>query len=217
MKNRLLKMLMALGAVVILTACGGSNTSEDNETPVVNAGNDVSVQVNTSTTLTGTATDGGNIVSYTWTEGDTILSDSASFDYMSTAAGVHTIILTAMDDDGATTSDDVIVTVIAEEIVSNSPPVAYAGTNKTITLGKSVAIKGSGTDPDGSILSYQWKEGLTVITDSKTFTVKPTAIGNRTFTLTVTDNSGARDSDSMTVITKAKVVTSLSTDWTEAR
>lgn len=91
---------------------------------------------------------------------------------------------------------------------SNSPPVANAGTNQTITLPlDSVTLNGSASyDPDGTITGWKWTKlsgppGF-VINDSsasKTIVSGLTA-ATYVFTLTVTDNQGANDSANVTII-----------------
>ena len=90
---------------------------------------------------------------------------------------------------------------------ANTPPVANAGADKTITLPtNSVVLTGSGTDADGTIKSYGWTKtsGPTQFTLSSTTVSNPTVsnlvAGTYTFRLTVTDNLGATGSDDVNVI-----------------
>jgi PKD repeat protein len=78
---------------------------------------------------------------------------------------------------------------------TNQPPVARAGGPYSGTAGQPVAFNGStSSDPDGSIVSYQWSFGdggtATGATPSHTYA----AAGSFTVTLTVTDNGGATGS-----------------------
>ncbi|RRS30245.1 MAG: hypothetical protein P794_07855 [Epsilonproteobacteria bacterium (ex Lamellibrachia satsuma)] len=82
---------------------------------------------------------------------------------------------------------------------SNQPPTADAGPDKTTQVNQSITITGSGTDTDGTIASYEWKEGTTILSNSDTFNYTPTTTGNHTLTLTVTDNDGAAGFDTMIV------------------
>jgi len=92
----------------------------------------------------------------------------------------------------------------------NQPPVANAGTNQPFTLfyGQSavkVTLDGSGSsDPDGTIAAYTWSG-----TPKPANVVKPEVSlqeGTYTFTLTVTDNSGATSAPQSVSITVAKEV-----------
>lgn len=81
----------------------------------------------------------------------------------------------------------------------NIPPVANAGEDKIVHVNDTVDIIGSGSDTDGSVDSYEWKEDSTVLATTPAFDYIPTTIGIHTLTLTVTDNGGETDSDTMDV------------------
>jgi len=81
----------------------------------------------------------------------------------------------------------------------NQQPVADAGPNMTIKINHTITITGSGKDPDGVIVSYEWKEGATFLANTASFDYTPTTVGKHTLTLTVTDNANGTDSDSMVV------------------
>ncbi|HYH74507.1 MAG TPA: PKD domain-containing protein [Candidatus Saccharimonadales bacterium] len=90
--------------------------------------------------------------------------------------------------------------------VVNQPPTAQAGPDQTVIEGSTVTLNGSGSnDSDGTISSYTWLQtgGASVTLSSNssptpTFTA-PVAGNTLTFQLTVTDNTGATASDSVTV------------------
>jgi beta-glucanase (GH16 family) len=89
---------------------------------------------------------------------------------------------------------------------SNTPPVAYAGADRTITLPSgSVTINGTATDADGTITSYAWSRisgpNTPTMTGTTTpnFTVSGLVQGTYVFRLTATDNGGATGSDEVTV------------------
>jgi hypothetical protein len=85
------------------------------------------------------------------------------------------------------------------------PPVANAGADQTVTDtdntgAETVTLNGSASfDPDGGgIVSYEWKEGATVLgTDASINT--SLSVGVHTITLTVTDDEGATASDTVQV------------------
>lgn len=83
---------------------------------------------------------------------------------------------------------------------SNNKPIANAGTDKTAVIFTAVDINGSASDSDGHIINYEWKKGSQLISGRKDFSYLPTSIGNHALTLTVMDDDGDEDSDSMTVI-----------------
>jgi hypothetical protein len=87
-----------------------------NEAPTANAGDDVSVLVNTEVTLTGSGTDNdGEIVSYSWADdsGEEVAT-TAEYTYTPTEEGTDTFTLTVTDNIGATATDTVTVDVTVE-------------------------------------------------------------------------------------------------------
>jgi len=65
-----------------------------------------------------------------------------------------------------------------------------------------VTLNGSGSDSDGTMVAYEWKQGTTVI--GNTASISPNlTVGTHTLTLTVTDNGGATASDEITVTVEA--------------
>ena len=99
----------------------------------------------------------------------------------------------------------------------NIPPVASAGGDMEIldTLGTAmnVTLKGSeSTDPDGEIVKYSWaKDGYQISTSPDLS--QQLRVGNYTYILTVTDNDGATNSDTINI----KVYNKNSTEiWLEA-
>ena len=89
---------------------------------------------------------------------------------------------------------------------TNNPPVANAGTDKTITLPtSSTGLTGSGTDADGTIVGYQWQQvsgpstSTLSATNTANITVSNLQQGSYTYRLTVTDEDGATDTDDVIV------------------
>lgn len=163
----------------------------------VDAGADKTVQVNNTVHITATAKDtNGATIYFVWKEGSTVVATTASFDYTPTTVGEHTLTVTGTDGQQTTNSDSMIVTVTP---APNELPTADAGSDMSVQVNDTVSISGNGTDPDGSIVSYEWKEGAIVLANSATFSYTAESEGIHTLTLTVTDNSGATASDSMTV------------------
>ncbi|MCG2615605.1 T9SS type A sorting domain-containing protein [Terrimonas sp. NA20] len=86
---------------------------------------------------------------------------------------------------------------------SNIAPLANAGLNDTITLPlDSLQLSGSGTDSDGSIVSYQWTKisgGTATIArpDSAITKLNGLQAGDYAFELTVTDNCSATAKDTV--------------------
>ena len=99
----------------------------------------------------------------------------------------------------------------------NIPPVANAGADQSIALpANRITLTGSGTDADGTIAAYTWKQisgPVDKLTSTNTaITVLDNLIaGNYKFELMVTDNRGATGKDTVSVIVDAAVTTSQST------
>ena len=116
MKRFTLNALLLL-ATIILVGCGGGDDSLSwtavNEAPTANAGADKTVLVNDVVVITGIGTDtDGPIVSYQWTNGATVLSDTASFDFNESTLGIYTFTLTVTDDNNASAIDTMNVNVV---------------------------------------------------------------------------------------------------------
>src|SRR5690606_25365659 len=153
-------------------------------------------------TLKGSGTDAdGTISSYQWTKtagpgSYTIVSPaSATTEVTGLTEGTYTFQLKVTDNKGATGTATVRVTVVAAD---NQAPTANAGGNKTIVYPESATtLTGSGSDADGTIEKYAWKQltGPTIAeiesSGSATTAVSGLSIGNYLFELTVTDNRGA--------------------------
>ena len=137
----------------------------------------------------------GTIVSYDWEFGDGSTGTGVGPTHTYTTSGPFMVSLTVTDDAGATDT----ATTTANFGEGNQPPLADANGPYNGTAGVPVTFDGSGsTDPDGSIVAYDWDFG-----DGNTGTgVAPThtyaAVGTYNVTLTVTDDTGATDSATST-------------------
>lgn len=87
----------------------------------------------------------------------------------------------------------------------NEPPAADAGDDQTVECtdaddgSTTVVLDGTGsTDSDGSIVSYEWSEGGSVIATGAMPTVELPG-GSHTLTLTVTDDDGGQDTDDIQI------------------
>ena len=166
-----------------------------NAPPVANAGEDKSVRVNEVLNISGSATDSdGSISSYRWSEQGILVASRASFEYSSADAGVHTLVLSVTDNAGVSATDEMLVNVIA-----NIPPTADAGTDQSAEVNHDVTLSGVGSDSDGSVVSYRWKEGTTVLASEASFVYQFTITGTHKLTLYVTDNDGAVTTDDLII------------------
>jgi thermitase len=178
-----------------------------NVSPVANAGSDQTVTDSGGdgaefVTLNGSASSDsdGTIVGYEWREGSTIIA-SVVAPAVWLSVGTHTLTLQVTDDHGATGTDSVVVTVNA---APNLPPVANAGSDQVVTDNNGdgaelVTLNGAASsDSDGTIVTYEWREGGAVVGTGATPTVSFT-VGTHTLTLRVTDEDGGTGTDSVVV------------------
>ncbi|TLY00225.1 MAG: tandem-95 repeat protein, partial [Thaumarchaeota archaeon] len=192
------------------------NNVKINQPPVANAGPDQTVSEGSSVGLNGAASsdsDGDNL-SYSWnqTAGPNVaLSNSNTAIPTFTAPSVGpsgstlTFKLTVSDGKGGTATDT--VDVIVQNI--NRPPVADAGLDRTLNAGTLIDLNGTGSsDPDNDSLSYSWTQinGTSVeLIDANTAApsfAAPLVDADGeilTFTLTVTDNDGLTDTDTVII------------------
>ena len=123
--------------------------------------------------------------------------------------GVYKFELTVTDNSGDSDKDTVQVTI---NPFVNLSPVANAGADMTITLPvNSVTMNGTGSDPDGSIATYQWQKiagpaQYTIVSPANASTgITNLVQGVYLFELTVTDNHGASGKDSIQVTVNSLV------------
>jgi len=82
----------------------------------------------------------------------------------------------------------------------NQSPIADAGSDQTAIVGETVTFDGSGSsDPDGSIVSYDWDFGDSVTETGGITTHSYSSGGTYEVTLMVTDDDEATDTDTMIV------------------
>ena len=185
-----------------------------NQLPIANAGLDQNITLPTnSVTLSGTGTDtDGTITAYRWRKisgpnsGSISNSNSAITTVTGLIQGVYQYELRVTDNNGAYGRDTMQVTVNP----ANIAPTANAGPNQNITLpNNSVSVSGSGSDPDGTIVSYQWSQisgpaQFTILSPNQAqTTINNLVQGTYQFQLTITDNSGATGSDVVVITVNA--------------
>ena len=182
-----------------------------NQSPTANAGANITLTLPTnSTNIVGSGSDpDGSITAHSWTQvsgpGSATLTNAASptVSVSNLIQGVYTFRLTVTDNNAATGFANVNVTVNSAPV--NVPPVANAGTDRSITLPtNSLVINGSGSDADGTIAAYSWakQSGPAAALSNQTtanLTASGLIAGTYVFRLTVTDNQGATAIALMTV------------------
>ena len=208
-----------------LTVSDGANTSAadavsvtvrppPNTPPVADAGTGSSVEEGHEARLDGSGStdDDGDPLTYAWTQasGASVhLSGAATSSPSFTAPELLrnenlVFSLTVNDGKAGSAADTVTVTVVAD----NDAPAANAGADRTVDAGASVALSGSGRDPEGQSLTYAWRQtsGTRVTlsganTASASFTA-PSAAATLTFSFTVSDGANTSAADTVTVIVR---------------
>ncbi|MCY3600446.1 MAG: PKD domain-containing protein, partial [Gemmatimonadetes bacterium] len=176
-----------------------------NVPPDANAGPDQTVEERARVDLDGRGSrdSDGSIVEWRWT-GPLALNDGdTSTPYFTApitgATKSYTFTLEIKDNGGASDSDNVTI-----KVIPNEPPDADAGPDQTVREGERVDLDGTGSsDSDGTIAGWKWTGPLALTgsgTSTPYFTAPVTgATKSYTFTLEVTDDDGATDSDKVTI------------------
>jgi len=169
---------------------------------VANAGTDQSVMVGTAVTLDGSTSSDANRdpLTYQWS---VVTRPTGSAAALSSAVAVRpvvtpdlpgTYVFSLVVSDGVSSSLPDLVVVQAASV--NAAPVAHAGTDQTVVVGRVVQLDGSASsDANRDALTYQWQmvarpAGSTATVSSATV-VKPTftadVVGTYVLSLAVSD------------------------------
>ncbi|MBU2975929.1 PKD domain-containing protein [Zobellia sp. B3R18] len=137
------------------------------------------------------------VTSYLWDFKDGDKGSLSSTSHTFTKAGTYVVVLTVKDKDGLEDTDTVTITVTEKE---NEAPTAKASANTTEGEAPlEIQFKGSNSTDDTAVKSYFWdfKDGSTSTSSnpSHSFTKK----GTYNVILTVTDEEGLKDSDTITI------------------
>ncbi|WP_108944515.1 PKD domain-containing protein [Shewanella halifaxensis] len=209
---KLSKLWVALSSVLILSACGGSdsNTTEQpttevsaapNTKPVADAGTDLTMVLGETVSLNGNKShdNDGDSLTYLWelvsqptNSNITLDNTSVEFNFTPDIEGEYTIKLTVNDGEDSSEPDTLIISVEKP----NAAPVATASEDTSIELGSSVTLDASGSsDPDGDLLTFKWEllskpdASSYILEQSSTMsqTITLDAVGLYTFELTASD------------------------------
>lgn len=190
-----------------------------NTAPVANAGADQTVTVGDTVTLDGSGStdDDGDALTYSWSlstpGGGAVLSNAnaVSPTFIPDVDGVYTATLIVNDGSDSSAPDSASIT--AQIVVVNTPPVANAGPDQTVTVGDTVPLNGSGSsDADGDPLAFSWT--LTTVPAGSGATLSDPAAANPTFVADLEGNyvaqlivnDGEFDSPADTVMITAQTV-----------
>jgi MYXO-CTERM domain-containing protein len=169
----------------------------DNVSPTADAGGPYSANLGDTVVFDGSGSSDadGTITLYEWDLGDGGTMTGMGGSHVYAAAGTYVVILTVTDNGGATSVDVTSVTITSP---GNDPPVADAGGGVSGAVGENIAFDGSdSTDSDGTIVSYAWDFGDGTTGSGEMTTHAFTAAGSFLVQLTVTDDDGAIDQDTV--------------------
>ena len=219
-----LRTLSLLALLPVLVSCGGGGdsgcttgfgalggaicgSSSPNTAPVANAGVTQNVTVATLVTLDGSGSrdENSDTLTYLWeltakpTGSVAALTSSTSAKPQFTADLAGTYTITLVVDDGKVKSTVSSATVVAS--VTNSAPVANAGANQNVQIGKVVTLDGTAsTDANSDTLTFKWtllgKPSGSAAVLSSTTSPNPTFTADVTgiYTISLLVNDGKLDS-----------------------
>lgn len=184
------------GAIVIAPATAGTGA------PIVDAGPDTSVALNTAVSRTATET-GGAPTSRTWLNVGTgaTLSTTATVSFTPTTAGTTTLRYTASNSTGSAI-DEFVVTATTTAAGS---PIANAGVDRTTVKGTPITL--TGTTTGGTPTAYEWKivSGPafigTIISTGATAGFAGSTVGTFVVRFTTTNGSGSTTDDVTVTVT----------------
>jgi len=223
------RFLTVLCLATFLVGCSGSALDSDTDTPnpdvLVNAGADQFVDEQTTLTLSAQASGQTDALTYEWsvTPNITITQDDVAVGTVTFTAPTTTDILTytftvqVIDEDGNTGKDSVVYQVNPVNISPSAEiqvtqleglnthqfPAGYE-----VILDASASSDIDNLDPDNPIVAYLWQQtagesvltGISLQGDSLAFITPILSDANTvSITLTVTDQEGAEDVDTVTL------------------
>lgn len=155
----------------------------DNDAPTANAGVDQTVSEGDTVTLTGLASTDPEAqgLTYTWvqTSGPAVTLNNATTAQPTFTAPeglTNTAVqfsLTVSDGTSTSSVDTVAITINAD----NDAPTANAGADQTVKPSDTVQLRATGGDPEGSSLSYAWRQvSGSPVTISDPTTAAPTFV-----------------------------------------
>lgn len=182
----------------------GSNTDTDtvvvtvNPNPIANAGTDKAICVGQTTAIGGspTASSGTPGYTYSWTP-STGLDNPASANPNASPAATTSYVVLVSDAKGCSDTDTITVTV-------HPAPVAHAGNDVEACVGAGVSIGGSPAATGGTApFTYAWAP-TTGLNDATAANPIATPSATTSYVLTVTDQHGCTDTDTVLVTLNPK-------------
>ncbi len=176
----------------------------DNDIPLADAGDDLELDQGTSYILNaGNSTDNVGIVNYSWyivLEGDDWELTGEQAEFVFELNGDYFITLVVSDEAGNLASDSINVTVL-----DRIEPTAAAGDDLIIDQYETVELNGNGSIDNVGIKTFTWDfiyQGREVTLEGMKTTFVFNMPGDYLITLTVTDEMGYSDNDTLLLIVR---------------
>ena len=188
-------------------------TAADNVAPIADAAVAPASGKATFTTFefdgSGSTDSDGTVAGYAWDFGDGDTGSGATPSHVYAAAGEYEVTLTVTDDNGATDTATLTVSV-AENVAPTAAAASTPTAGKTNITTFQLSSAGS-SDSDGTIAGYSWDfgDGSPASSAENPTKVFSTA-GVYPVTLTVTDDNGATDTETVTITVLDNVAPSTS-------
>lgn len=143
-----------------LTASSAFSINVETMPPFANAGTDVSVSVNDTIHLQGSASDNGEILKYEWSFGNNVWFECSGPDTFIIAppdpTGFLACSLRVTDDDSLQDTDVVVISV------TDRAPFVIASADTAVVIGSRIHLQATAQD-DGKIEMYEWLMGDSLI------------------------------------------------------
>jgi PKD repeat protein len=171
---------------------------QENSTLIADAGANRRVDEDVSLVLQGTQSrsDEG-IDTYEWELGDGTTATGPNIEHVYEQPGTYTVELTVTDQEGNVDTDMITVTV-----GDTTAPIADAGEELAVEEDSPMSLDGSNSTDNAAIVSYVWAFGDGVSGTGPMPTHAYEQPGEYTATLTVTDQAGNTDTDTVKVIVR---------------
>ncbi len=202
-----IRAALLAGLVSLASGCGGGGGSAANIMPTAAfAATPISGLATPAVQFDGSASTDpdGTVVSWQWTFGDGSTGSGSVIQHSYATAGTYTATLTVTDNQGGTASSTVVVSATVNA-TPNTPPTALFSANP----GGGIAAlpvnfdASAATDPDGTIVSWQWAFGDGSTGSGSVIQHSYATAGTYTATLTVTDDRGGTAVATVNIIVAA--------------